>query len=298
MGGLSALGMVFDLLSTTFPDTPRIRADRVLFGALLQSGAEHFEMGPGEPALWRSSFMNDRMTAISATDYEQARSLVESLFSEHLPPEWLHSADYGYAWAASTFLTDLIFALRRRVGVAMLLEPTEFKTSQLPLELRQLVNNVVSSITWEEASLPVPVGSVSGETASVLREVVESDLFRKYSSTHERLEMRSEDHRSVMDEMVTRAGSLVAGFRDRISLRRSVVGMLPGVATAFSGGGKGSAPWAKLAAVLGDAGLWQQRRVAIYRCGPMLHDLLLRTMIDIGGRLKAEDEKRKRLTGG
>ena len=24
MGGLSALGMVFDLLSTTFPDTPRI----------------------------------------------------------------------------------------------------------------------------------------------------------------------------------------------------------------------------------------------------------------------------------
>jgi hypothetical protein len=290
--------MVFELLGQTFPGTPAVRADRVLFGTLLQSGAEHFEMGPGELPLWRSSFMRDRMSAISEADYDDARSLVETLFSAHLPADWGRNLDFRHAWPASMFLTDLLFALRRRAGLVLLVEPSEIESNQLPPELRQLVHNIVASITWAEAASPVPVGSLSGESASVLREVVESSLFLDYSATHERLEARIEDHRPMLEEMAERASDLVKRFRDRISLGRSALGLLPGVGAAFSGGPKGSEPWAKLGAALGDTAAWHQRRIAVYRCAPMLRRLLVDTMVDIGGRLKAEEDERKKLDEG
>lgn len=202
VGALSAFGAAFELLGTAVPGAPNVRADRVLFGALLQSGAEHFEVGPGEIPLWQSSFMNDKMRVINAVEYDEAKSLVESLFSDHLPAGWKYDFGQSYSWPAANFLTDLIFGLRRRAGVVLLMEPSDLEADRLPPELLQLVKNIISSITWVDATHPVPLGSVSGESVGALHEIVESSLFRKYSATHERLELRSEDHRTLLEELV------------------------------------------------------------------------------------------------
>lgn len=289
VGALSAFDSAFEGIGEALAGAPNVRVDRVLFGALLQSGAEHFELGPGPTSLWQSSFLNNRMSPINVTEYDELKALVESLFSEHLPAGWKHDFGQSYSWPAANFLTDLLFGLHRRAGVVLMMEPSEIEAEKLPPELLQLVKNIVSSIAWVEATHPVPIGSVSGESAGTLLKIVESDLFRRYSATHERLEVRSEDHRTLLEELGGWSADLVRRFRDSISLRRSALGLFSGASGAFSSGHKSSEPWMRLAAVLGDSGVWQQRRIAIYRCGPMLRDLYLKTL----KHSLAEDEERK-----
>jgi hypothetical protein len=246
----------------------------IFYAYMIQTGIEKVEMLDTHVGYSNSEFIKRRTVSIPEDTWRSTYRKLRDAFtqpvenSHNYPPDQL-----------LRFLTDLMLAIERKSNLVMtgigMPDISELERT-LPLELFIPLKIFFGTIESESANLPLPQDFISIDNFNRLQDIILSDLFNHYSSTHEAFE----DGRVLKlnaIKSVEKAGYLLLERNQKyLKAQQLAVSLIPITSKIID------AVFGKFPGILADFFVQQlsewlkdNRRIVIYRLDPLV-DLMFK----------------------
>jgi hypothetical protein len=264
----------------------------IFYATALQSGVEQFLMYPLDIDKLRvSDFVKKRMSFVSPTKYLKHIQLVQKAFNDYLPTDYRSNKIYASTRRLEYFLEDILAAMDLKSSLLTVLELPNIVELQaiIPPSLFIPIRNLFNSVKYETVVVPIPRLSVSVDDIKRFQEILNSDLFSKYSHAQEELEHGRTVTAKAVSNVVRIGRQIFANNQTVLTLRSTVLGILETtpllIETAF---GKLPGALSEVACKTVLALMGEKRNLVIYTFNQLLKDAI---NIELG-RMLTTPEKR------
>jgi hypothetical protein len=283
LGALDGFSEAFNI-SPIFDHLPRLDGPAAFYATMLQSGAEFFSV-PDRIVheIPQTELLAGRVQRYEPTSVRDISDLLTRVLGE--PFQSLRDERTGRRAqsidSVRVFLEDLLVAARRRESFVSVL-PTPRDSLTVPgmaPEVGMAVSCLFAEFTDERVDAPVPRLVIDRGAVARFEEIISSDVFRRYASTHAVLEDASYDASRALEAVKKTGRDLELAFEKHLD--RSVLGM--GLLTltpkildlAF---GRLPSILAEFATKLVEPLMKERRRIVVYRLDGVLKALMEQRM--------------------
>lgn len=254
----------------------------VLFTTMFQVGVDLFELYSFDDELApRSVFFLKRTSIFSKDVYDEVGNQIHDIFRPFLPQDYSKNIAYSAIWKWESFLTDLLYCLKRNCAMVFGDIPdAENIRGLLPDELLIPIINLVENIAIESLKVPIAKVSLPEDSLKRFQDIVESDFFRIYVERHGGLDDAKKPKKLAIRDIVNSSMVLQYNYPTLLKLRDIAFSVIPITAklvdTIF-----GKLPGSAADAFTKHLDRWidSQRRIVIYETGPFLMEILFKRLI-------------------
>ena len=245
--------------------------DNLIYASMIQAGIQRFRIvGHAPKSIRDSDFLRHRCEEYSFNEYEVVMDSIRAVIESHATGSPTHSSKHSDLFPLVWFLTELVFSLKTKSAmVSVLPVPSVGQYSGiLTPEMLSAVGTLIQKVHPIQIDLPIPQSEILSDDVKVFHELVRSDLFASYSSSHELLESSDADEQSAIRSILADAKALRFRFSSLLDAKRVMLSLLPVTASLIDtvcGKFPGS-----LANIFGDAlteALKSRQRITIYNYG-------------------------------
>lgn len=257
---------------------PPVDVEGIVYGCMIQCGAERFEVARIENrSLPNSKYLRSRLSYIPEEKTFKARNIISRAFQSFLPREYRRDAKCYEVWDIENFLADLLLCAERKTALmtlSALPDPDQFE-GILPSELLVPVRNLLSTLEPSNIGSPLPRSSISAVGIRRFEEIISSDLFSAYSKQHSELESSLVPKSAALKSIAETGDKLFRRHINLLQLKKltliilpvtakivdTIFGKLPGVLAGY------------FTSLLTDA-LKDERRIVVYQLDSVFRDLI------------------------
>lgn len=282
LGALDALNTIVNW-PLILERVPKMDAEALFYSCMIQSGVEEFEIFAGQARLvGESNFLSKRTSLISDEVYHKGTEMVTKTFESYLPDGYRTDEKYSSIWTLQSLLTDLFVSLERKTSMVCILPMPDLAETEglIPPELFYPLENLLHSFDSENATLPLPRSSISSENVRDFQDIITSDLFSQYCSTHKQLDdNRFTREKAILD--TAKAGrALFQKHKKLLYLKNLTISLLPVTARIIDViFGKLPGILAEYSTNLVSTWLEDERRITLYHFHPMFERIILKRLI-------------------
>mgnify|MGYP001245914080 CR=1 FL=1 len=253
--------------------------DSLIYSAMIQAGIQRFRIVGGTARVIRNSeFLRRRSEEYSFDDYKRVVEPIETVVASHTLNAGKSDRGSSSLFSLTWFLSELLFSLKTKsamVSVLPLPDVSQYAGKLTP-EMFSAVSTLVRKIHCVNIDLPIPQSEVLLDDVKVFNELITSDLFASYASSHEMLESSEEKEQSAVNNILTKAKALRDNFGGLLDFRRLSLSLIPVTLSLIDHVcGKFPGSVADIFAKALTEALKSKRRVTIYNYGDT-HMKLLR----------------------
>lgn len=276
---LGAIAGMAEVLNNNkfFGSLPELDLQFIVYSSLIQSGAERIQLNQdyvhkvsGSPPPLK------RTLPFPLIEYFNLFNKVQYPFKSLLPKNYDKDERYSEVGCLEYFITDLLFALRYSAApVTVLPLPSIIKLQEiLPTELFISIKSLLSSVDSSTRDVQLPIATISETNVRRFEEVIESDLFDKYISSHKNLEILSVSESKAINETIDTGNELLRKNTDLLRTNNAKISLLPITEKFFKYNFSQlleytSKSWAKVAT----NNFNKNRRIVVYQLNPILDDV-------------------------
>jgi hypothetical protein len=287
-GGISAIN---DVCNTApgMNSLPPLDVSSIILSTMFQAGVDLFEVHRFDGTIRSdSSFWLKRIQVYPEDEYNAISEHVSNLFKSCLPPDYCRNDEYSPVWAWESFLTDLLYCLKRNTVMACGEIPDIAEVKDLlPPEICVPISNLCEQIITEPLAVPIPKASIPQSQIKRFRAIVESDSFETYVDAHAGLDSSRCSVGDAVARIVDSSHALQYNYPALLKLRDIAMGVLPAtgklVSTVFQ---QIPGEIAETLTTRISSWLSADRQVVIYETKPIMLELFL-------GRFRKAREKEK-----
>jgi hypothetical protein len=291
MGGLAGISEVV-AQAAAVTENVDTNLEGIFYATAFQSGVEQFLVYPLDIDKLRvSDFVKKRMSFVSPTKYLKHIQIVQKAFNDYLPTDYRSNKIYAPTWRLEYFLQDILAAMDLKSSLLTVLQFPNIVESQaiIPPSLFIPIRNLFNSVKYETVVVPVPRLSVSVDDIKRFQEILNSDLFSKYSHAQEELEHSRTVTAKAVSNVARIGRQIFANNQTVLTLRSTVLGILQTtpllIETAF---GKLPGALSEVACKTVLALIGEKRNLVVYTFNQLLMDAI---NIELG-RMLTTPEKR------
>lgn len=210
-------------------DRKPINIEALIYSSLLQAGATHFDILEAEAYFpVQASHLRSRVTYVPPEKYGEVERLAWQTVLDSVELEDMYIYQDRLIPIVALFST-LAKAIERGTSAvfASSLPHLDDIKDLLPLELYYLIRGLYRSFEADRAISPVPRFSISPENVETLRELMESEPFCSYSSSHEELESTKVPFDRGVSAISRACASLVRRSIGKLDTSTTIVTALP-----------------------------------------------------------------------
>ncbi len=262
---------------------PRVDISNFFYTCMIQNGAEAFEVFDfqKDSTLFPSSrHLADRILIRHSDEVEgQIREMVQAMFCEFLGPRssWWLNKEYNPVHTLSNFIEELLIAVKMKKSIVTLLPVPQSKELQslIPPELLIPIETFLLNVHSEEISGPGPRKIITGRAVHEFQELVESDIFHRFSNAHSSLESTQVLKEKAKAEVLRTSDDLIRRFSHLVEPKRVCLSLLAVTQDIVEliAGKVGGIVAKTFAPVLTDL-ITAQRNIVIYEITPTLDRLV------------------------
>ncbi|MBN1413122.1 MAG: hypothetical protein JW969_19945 [Spirochaetales bacterium] len=275
MGALAALNEIGNKISEENENI-----ENILYVTAFQAGIERFMfLGPlDKENLTISPFFKERVSIINPKKDKDYYKLVHDMFIEYMPPDYNESEKYKKVQRLEFFMQDLMIGSDLKSSLITVLDiPNILELEgEIPASIFIPIRNLISSVKYETALLPVPKIVVPANDVERYQQILTSGAFARYSRAQEDLE-NTEKPFKVINEVVRTGKKLVEINFGLLSLRKTPLWILKTspiiIETVF---GKLPGGLAEVACKTWAAWIEQKRQFIIYNYYTFLTDIVIK----------------------
>jgi hypothetical protein len=255
----------------------KVDVSSLFYATMIQAGVEQFETIHKMPSNVSSDFITSRFSIVSGDPWQNNYRQIEEVFGQFidnsLPPEQIPIPIH----LLKMFLFDLMMAAKRETSIVLMKSlPTPSEIDRvLPPELAIIFKNLLSVVETAEVLLPIQRDIISIVHFQRLKEIICSDLFKRYASDHEAMEDRSINKMSALRQVVLTGSTVMKANRTLLKLKDTSISMIPLTSKVID------TVFGKLPGVLADSlgqylskKLVENRRIIIYRFDSVYDNLI------------------------
>jgi hypothetical protein len=255
--------------------------DSLIYPAMIQTGVQRFRIVGDKPKEVRDSeFLRRRCEEHSyEEDYNQLFDSIKAVMASHTLQSAKSDSEGPELFMLTWFLTELVFSLRTKsamISISRIPEASRYAGKLTP-EMLAAVGNLMQKVNSVNLNLPIPQSEVLSDDVTMLHELISSDLFALYASSHQMLESSEEKEQSAVENILSKAKALRDRFNRALDVERLSLSLIP-VTVSLIDNVCGKFP-GSLADVFGNAlteALKSRRRITIYNYGDVHLKLLLK----------------------
>lgn len=254
--------------------------DSFIYSAMIQAGVQRFRIVGGTPKKVRDSeFLRRRCEEYSFKDYMQLFDSIGAVMASHTVKSVESDSESPETFTLTWFLTELVFSLRTKSAMVSIFPIPEVSkyAGKLTPEMLAALGYLMQKVNSIHLDLPIPQLDVLSDDVTVFHELISSDLFASYASSHQILESSAEKEQSAVENILSKAKALRERFNRALDVKRLSLSLIP-VTVSLIDKVCGKFP-GSLADVFGNAlteALKSRRRVTIYNYGGAHLELLLK----------------------
>jgi hypothetical protein len=223
----------------------------IFFSTMIQSGIEEFEILPSygyhdelKQFIFNSEFLSDRVVENSKDEESYAKILekFDILFDEHTIKKELNDDEKANILFTKSYITDLLFAMKKDLNlVSLALTPRSDLTKLDPIidpELLFPLKNFLSLIECENLRLPLPATSIQHVDVKIFEDIITSDVFSDYVSSHRNLENKKNVKTKAFFQIAKNAKLVKKTFTNYVDLKDLSVNTMeitPKIVDVFGG---------------------------------------------------------------
>jgi len=274
---------LISILNNTF----NAEFENIFYSSMIQNGVKEFEIlqysDIHSDLIKKPKFISDRISLTSNKNVYKTNKIIDETFRNNilLGNKKFNNLDILLnVLNIRTFLENLFLALERNTSIVYipkmpnlilakdLIAPKFFYNLQL----------LYNSFDLEEAKLPLPKTSVNLENVNIFQDIIQSDLFDDYVSTHIELENNKLVKRKAIQHLIKRGNILYQKYIKSLSLKNIKIALLtitPEIINTIFG--KLPGRLAEYSANLLDKRLKEDKRIVLYHFNPIFQDILLQS---------------------
>jgi hypothetical protein len=267
--------------------------DAVFYSAAFQGGFDKFVISHiDDEKKHISDFIMSR-TEFLKNPYENEFKSIENAFLEHFGDAYRMDNKLSPVRTFNMFLVDLLTAMHTGSSVVEVFgipDPNVLE-KLLPSHLFVPINNLLSSVQQETILLPGASSIYQREDINRLREILESNNFRKYSDIHMVLDDQDQDSSKAIINITHASNVLQKAAGNLLALKKSSIGLLsvtPKIVDAAFGKLPGAV--ADVAAKLGMTFVEERRRIVVYSYNHLMMNVMIKNIHRMFLKPDTEDE--------
>lgn len=211
---------------------PKIDFQGIFFSTMIQCGVEdiYFVCDIDERFNLKSEFLSNRIIFDSdlTLKYHRILAKVNSLFNDFSQSEKLEKDQSHEMHNARMLLTDLLFEMKTNFGTVSIFNKQPYPDMTkldlvLDSELYYPLTQLFSLIENDKLSLPIPTRSILPENVKKYEEIIDSDLFIKYSSSHYALQKNTIGKQTAINRIEKNAKRLQNKYSDLLNVQEFVI---------------------------------------------------------------------------
>ena len=194
--------------------------DHLIYTAMIQNGVQKFRVIGGVPDQVKNSlFLNARCEEYQFEQYKIILDAVSDKFYDITSKE--KKSKHDGMISLQLFIADLMFALKTKSAMVSVLgiPDTIRYEGKLSLDQISVLAGLMKTLEPIELATPVPQWNVLSKDVDVFQEIISSDLFSCYSSSHALLELPSENTQLVAKDIKVKGKALVSKFSRYLDLQ-------------------------------------------------------------------------------
>ena len=185
--------------------------DNLIYASMIQAGIQRFRTVGGAPKSIRDSdFLRQRCEEYSFNEYMAVMDSIKDVIESHATGSATHSSEHSDLFPLVWFLTELIISLKTKSAMVSVLSVPSARQyrGRLNPEMLAAVGTLMQKVHPIQVDLPIPQSEILSDDVKVFHELIKSDLFERYASSHELLESSDEDEQSAVRSIVADAKAL------------------------------------------------------------------------------------------
>lgn len=202
--------------------------DHLIYTAMVQSGVKKFRVIGGlSKQIRESEFLSERCEEYQFDKYHQVIDRVSKTFYD-TSLDRVESKSHDLI-PLSLFISDIIFALETKsamVSVFGIPDLSEYH-GRLRLDQTAILSSLINAVNQVELATPVPKWEILSKDVSIFEEIITSDLFSSYSSSHALLELPSENTSLVVKDIKDKGKALTNKFSRYLDIQGMATSLIP-----------------------------------------------------------------------
>jgi hypothetical protein len=284
MGGLALISYVVNE-AHEIAKQDNIKFDNIFYTTAFQSGIDKFLMFPfNVEALEITDFVKKRISLLSNDYLKNNYGIIQKWFSEFIPKDDKNKESSVSITRLIWFVQDILTSMDLGSSMLTIVEPPSLNelSSKLPYQLLVPIQNLFSCIKYETVDVPVPRQTIMTDDIRRFQEILNSNLFLRYSSAQEEMEHNKSVTLKVVNNISKVGKQIFENNQTLFTIRRTVLSVLPAtpilIETAF---GKLPGAISKIACDCIQNLIKQKRNLVIYNFDKPLTTILWKRVFEL-----------------